>query len=316
MDRPRRPRISLDLLRGFSAAARHLSFTRAAQELCVTQPAISREVKVLEDQLGQPLFHRVNRALRLTPAGEELYRATEEALGRLQSVVEHIANVRSTVAVTTTPALASLWLAPRLPRFNQDYPGIDVRVSASNNLPDLDRDQIDIAIQFVATGMAVPPAERLLECTSFPVCAPSLVTGGKHPIRTPDDLAHHARLDYESLRDGRRVSEWDFWFDALKIRRVGPASTMWLPQYDQLVSAAVEGSGVAVGVLPHVAHYLREGILCAPFGAERVAQRGAFFLVCRRDIANDASIAAFIDWLHDEIAAQRRIGLNAPPDAA
>lgn len=156
MDSHRRPRVSLDLLRGFHAAARHLSFTRAAEELCVTQPAISRAVKVLEEQLGQPLFERVNRTLRLTPAGEELYRATEETFVRLVAVIERIAGHHQTLAVTTTPALASLWLAPRLPRFNRDHPGVDVRVAASNDSPDLERDQLDIAIHFVAAGRLIP----------------------------------------------------------------------------------------------------------------------------------------------------------------
>ena len=145
MNRKRAPRLSLDLLRGFRSAARHLSFTRAAQDLFVTQSAISREIKTLEEQLGQPLFRRVNRTLQLTPAGEELYRIADETLAQLDIAVERIAGAGKLVAVTTTPALASLWLAPRLPRFNRVHPGIDVRVVASNDKPNLERDQLDIA---------------------------------------------------------------------------------------------------------------------------------------------------------------------------
>jgi len=300
MDSPHRPRVSLDLLRGFHAAARHLSFTRAAHELCLTQPAISREVKVLEEQLGQALFRRVNRALQLTPAGQELYRAADEAFAHLESAIDRIAGVRQTLAVVTTPALASLWLAPRLPRFNREHPGIDVRVAASNDRPDLERDQIDIAIRFVAAGGDVPDAELLFDCTSFPVCAPGLMQDESRPLRTPSDLAQHVRLDYESLRDGRRYSEWDFWFSATKLRRVAPASTLWFPQYDQLIAAAVEGSGVAVGVMPHVMQHMRQGILQAPFGDERVARRGAFFIVRRTDAANHDAMAAFVAWLRAE----------------
>jgi DNA-binding transcriptional LysR family regulator len=297
-----RPRVSLDLLRGFRAAARHLSFTRAAEELCVTQPAISREIKVLEAQLGQPLFRRGSRILRLTPAGEELYRAADESLGRLEVVFEHIAGRHRILVVTTTPALASLWLAPRLPRFNRDHLGIDVRVTASNDSPDLERDSGDIAIHFVATGGRVPEnGEHLMDCTSFPVCAAALAKHSAHPIRTPEDLAHHVRLDYESQRDGRRVSEWNYWFDALKLRRVEPASTVWLPQYDQLVSAAVEGSGVAVGVLPHVAQHLHQGLLRAPFGSDKIARRGTFFLVRRKEDSKDEAMEAFTSWLRSEV---------------
>lgn len=311
MDRRRRPHISLDLLRGFRAAARHLSFTRAAHELFLTQPAISREIKTLEDQLGQPLFHRVNRALQLTPAGQDLYRITEETLSQLDTVVDRIAGSGKTVAVTTTSGLASLWLAPRLPRFNRVNPGIDVRVVASNDKPDLERDQLDLAIRFVVAGADAPDSEPLLQCNSFPVCSPALARDKVHPIRTPADLSHYVRLDYETLRDGRRLSEWDFWFDALEIRRVKPASTLHFPQYDQLVSAAVEGSGVAMGVLPHLARHLRGRILCAPFGREAVAQRGAFFVICRPDVAKRDGVRAFIAWLWSEV--RREAEFSLPP---
>ncbi len=143
MERRRQPRLSLDLLRGFRAAARHLSFTRAAQELHVTQSAISREIKTLENQIGRPLFQRVHRALRLTRAGEELYRATDDALALIDAAANRIAGSGSALAVTTTTALASLWLAPRLPRFYHLHPGIDVRITASNDKPDLEREHID-----------------------------------------------------------------------------------------------------------------------------------------------------------------------------
>ena len=157
MDKRRRPRLSLDLLRGFRAAARHLSFTRAAHELFVTQSAISREIKTLEEQIGQPLFHRVHRALQLTRAGEELYRAADEALTQLDAVTDRLAGSGRALTVTTTTALASLWLAPRLPRFTRLRPEIDVRIVASNDKPDLERDQLDIAIRFVPRqGRTVP----------------------------------------------------------------------------------------------------------------------------------------------------------------
>jgi LysR family glycine cleavage system transcriptional activator len=146
-----------------------------------------------------------------------------------------------------------------------------------------------------------PDSEPLLQCESFPVCSPALARSKAHAIRTPDDLSHYVRLDYETLRDGRRLSEWDFWFDTLGIRRVKPASTLRFPQYDQLAAAAVEGSGVAMGVLPHLAPQLREGILCAPFGREGVAHRGAFFVICRPDVAERDAVRAFVAWLRGEV---------------
>ncbi len=315
MDKRRRPRLSLDLLRGFRVAARHLSFTRAAQELFVTQSAISREIKTLEEQIGQPLFHRVHRALQLTHAGEELYRIADEALTLLDAGTDRLIGAARTLTVTTTTGLASLWLAPRLPRFNRAHPGIDVRIVASNDKPDLERDQLDVAIRFVAAGADSPDAERLMGCESYPVCSPGLARDPARPLRTPDDLARHVRLDYETVRDGRRLSEWDFWFDAMKIRAVEPASTLRFPHFDQLFPAAIEGAGVAIGVLPHIGQQLREGRLCAPFGPGAIANRGTFYIVLARDAAGRDAVQGFVSWLRSEVRRDEE-STRASPSAA
>jgi LysR family glycine cleavage system transcriptional activator len=312
MDKRRYPRLSLDLLRGFRVAARHLSFTRAAQELFVTQSAISREIKTLEGQIGQPLFHRVHRALRLTRAGEELYRAADEALTQLDAVTDRLAGSGTALTVTTTTALASLWLAPRLSRFNRLRPEIDVRIVASDNKPDLERDQLDIAIRFVAAGSDSPNAEQLITCETFPVCSPALARDPARPLRTPADLARHVRLDYETVRDGRLLSEWDFWFDAMKIRAIEPASTLRFPLFDQWIPAAIEGAGVAIGALPHITQQLRDGVLCAPLGHDAIANRGTFFLVLRRDVAERDTVKEFVVWLRSEVRRDGELTL-APP---
>jgi DNA-binding transcriptional LysR family regulator len=310
MHKRRPPRLSLDLLRGFRAAARHLSFTRAAQELFVTQSAISREIKTLEEQIGQPLFRRASRTLELTGAGEELYRIADEALALLDNGTERLIGAGRTLAVTTTSGLASLWLAPRLPRFNRAHPGIDVRIVASNDRPDLERDQLDVAIRFVGAGGDSPDAEVLMTCESFPACAPALARDPARPLRTPADLARHVRLDYETVRDGRRLSEWTFWFDAMKIRPVEPASTLRFPQFDQVFPAAIEGAGVAMGVLPHAGDMLRDGRLCAPLGRESIVNRGTFFIVIRPDMSGREAVKAFVAWLRSEA---KRDAEQAPP---
>jgi LysR family transcriptional regulator, glycine cleavage system transcriptional activator len=315
MEKRQTPRLSLDLLRGFRLAARHLSFTRAAQELFVTQSAVSREIKTLEAQIGQPLFHRVHRALKLTDAGEQLYRVAEATLDQLDAVVDRLSGADRLLTVTTTPALASLWLAPRLPRFNRSCPDIEVRVVASNDKPDLDRDQLDIGIRFVAAGGDCPAAEPLMTCQSFPVCAPALARDPAHPLKTPADLAYHVRLDYESVRDGRPWSEWGFWFDALEIPAVEPAGTLRFPQFDQCFPAAIDGAGVAIGVLPHITQQLRDGVLCAPFGRSAVATRGAFFLLLRHDVEGREAVKQFVSWLRTEAARDRDVMLP-PPFAA
>src|SRR5437899_6831042 len=315
MDKRRYPRLSLDLLRGFRVAARHLSFTRAAQELFVTQSAISREIKTLEEQIGQPLFHRVHRALQLTRAGEELYRAADEALTQLDAVTDRLTGSGRALTVTTTTALASLWLAPRLPGFNRLCPEIDVRIVANNDKPDLERDQLDVAIRFVAAGADSPDAEQLVTCESFPVCAPALARDPARPLRAPADLARHVRLDYETVRDGRVLSEWDFWFDAMKLRAVAPASTLRFPQFDQWIPAAIEGAGVAIGVLPHLTQQLRDGVLCAPFGRDAIANRGTFFIVPRRHVAGGGFVKEFVAWLRSEVRGDSDLRLAAPSEA-
>jgi LysR family glycine cleavage system transcriptional activator len=301
MDKRRYPRLSLDLLRGFCVAARHLSFTRAAQELFVTQSAISREIKTLEEQIGQPLFQRIHRALQLTPAGEELYRAADEALTQLDAVTDRLSGSARALTVTTTTALASLWLAPRLPRFYRLRPEVEVQVVASNDKPDLERDQFDVAIRLITSGEDSPDAELLMNARSFPVCSPALARNPSRPLQTPADLAHHVRLDYDTIRDGRRFSEWDFWFKALGMRKITPASTLRFSQYDQWLPAAIEGAGVALGVLPHLAQQLRDGLLCAPFGRDAIANRGTFFVVLKHGVAARDAVNAFVDWLRSEV---------------
>jgi LysR family transcriptional regulator, glycine cleavage system transcriptional activator len=167
------PRLSLDLLRGFRAAARHLSSTRAARELFVTQSAISHEVRILEEQIGQPLFLRVNRALKLTQAGEELYRATDEALALIDAAADRLAGSGRTLSVTTTPAFASMWLMPRLRQFTGAHPDIDVRLADTSDLVSLERESVDIAIQYVPPGRDIPGGTRLLDYRFFPSVRPA-----------------------------------------------------------------------------------------------------------------------------------------------
>jgi LysR family transcriptional regulator, glycine cleavage system transcriptional activator len=152
-----RPRLSLDLLKGFEAAARHLSFTRAAEELFLTQSAISREIKTLEEQLGRPLFDRVSRGLRLTDAGRALFRAVGRALSLIDDATDHLSASRAgeTLTVTTSVPLASMWLVPKLPHFFRRHPGIDVRSVAADQRLDIERERLDIAIRWAPPGSSV-----------------------------------------------------------------------------------------------------------------------------------------------------------------
>ena len=303
------PRLSLDLLRAFRSAARHLSFTRAAREQFVTQSAISRAVRTLEDQLGQPLFHRANRALTLTHAGEDLYRASNEALLLIDAATDRLTGSTNALAVTTTPALASTWLVPKLPRFARLHPGTDVRIFATSDAVDLDREHIDVALHFVERGADAPNAECLVEYRTFPVCLPAIAKSRKRPLRTAADLAAHVRLDFETIVYGRPWYDWEHWFAAMRVRPVKPSGNMRFSHYDQVIQAASEGSGIAIGKWPHLARHLREGVLCAPFGSAGVAHVGNFYLLVSSNAASRNDVQAFVAWLRDEVQRDEK---NAP----
>lgn len=299
MDSHRPPRLSLDLLRGFRAAALHLSFTRAARELCVTQSAVSREVRTLEDQLGTPLFLRVGRALQLTPAGQELYRCVDQALALIDAAALRVTGSARTLAVTATVPFASMWLVPRLARFTRLHPDINMRVAASNDVLDLEREHLDVAIRYVPLGAQAPAGEKLLDYEVFPVCVPKLAANPAQPLRCAADLAHHVLLDLETLSNSRPWLDWPHWLDAMAIRSLKPAGLLRFSHYDQVIEAALNGSGVAIGKRPHLARQLRSGELVAPLGKDCVARLGAFHLVVAGSADRDA-VAAFVAWLHRE----------------
>ncbi|HEU0199844.1 MAG TPA: LysR substrate-binding domain-containing protein [Burkholderiaceae bacterium] len=293
--------MSLDLLRGFRIAARHLSFTRAARELFITQPAISREIKTLEEQLGQPLFRRVNRSLQLTAAGAELYRAAEEALALIDATEERLTGGSRALGITTTTALASSWLVPRLPEFTRRHPEIETRIAASNDTIDLVREQLDVAIRYVPRGSDVPGGELLVDYATFPVCAPELLRDRARPLRNPTDLARHTLLDFEAVLYGRAWSDWAQWFSAMKVRGVKPVSTLRFSHYDQVIQAALSGVGIAIGKVPHLTRHLRKGVLHAPLGRDWAARLGSFHIVLAPGAAERGPVTAFVAWLREQV---------------
>lgn len=299
MQRQRTPRPSLDLLRGFRAASRHLSFTRAAQELFVTQSAISHEIRTLEQQLGRPLFRRVNRTLQLTETGEQLYRAIDEGLTLIDDAIERAAGPSRTLSVTTTVALASTWLVPRLPRFAARNPDIDLRVVSTNEWLDLKRERIDVAIRFVLATAAQPALPKLFNYRQFPVCSPALARNRTHPLRSSADLAEHVLIDFESIVYGRPWYDWQQWFNAMRLRPIKGAGWLRFSHYDQVIDAARRGSGIAVGKWPHLVEHLRDGVLVSPLGDEGMADVGAFYLEVA-DSAPKESVNVFTDWLRQE----------------
>ncbi len=185
----------LELLPAFEAAARHLSFTKAAGELSLTQSAVSRQIQALEESLGGPLFERRTRALLLTERGQQFYKVVQASLEELQAATGKIrgAAAARTVTVTTTPGFASLWLIPRLNGYLQSHPGVDVRISASYETVNLERSGVDIAIRY-ASSASMAGQRPLFEEEVIPVCSPALAADPARPLREPADLRAHVLL--------------------------------------------------------------------------------------------------------------------------
>ena len=249
----------LELLVAFESAARHLSFTRAGAEIALTQSAVSRQVLALEDRLGVPLFRRLHRALALTEDGATFYAATLEALSRLDRATRAIRHSEraQTVVVTTTPGFAGLWLIPRLASFVADHPEVDVRISASNALVNLERDGVDIGIRYRPVRTAGPEdGVRLFGETVSPVCSPRLLRPPHPPLARPADLAAHTLLRMEP-DGGNQLQDWGLWLQAMKLADLRPAGVLHFSSYDQLISAAIAGQGIALGRVPLIDSHLK-----------------------------------------------------------
>jgi len=299
MSEPRRTLPSLDLLRGFEGAARNLSFTRAAAELFVTQSAVSRQVKTIEDQLGVALFARRHRALVLTEAGHDLYRATAQALRQIGDVTAKIRErgAGRTLTVTATVGFASLWLIPRLTDFRSQRPDTDIRISADNKMVDLERGGIEVAIRYCVPNSAPEGAVKLFGDVEvvLPVCSPKLLTRAT-PLAVPEDLRHHVLLHYESPDGVTPWLSWTVWLETMQLPRLKPAGSLRFSQNDQAIRAAVDGQGVALGTSPLVRQFIREGKLIAPLEKKFESAR-AYYLIVSAEAAKRPEVKAFADWV-------------------
>jgi DNA-binding transcriptional LysR family regulator len=295
---------SLDLLKGFEAAARLLSFTKAGEELHLTQSAVSRQMKELEEQLGAQLFQRRHRALALTEAGQAFYPSVAQVLATMRAATDRLRaqTGRRTLSVTTTQSFASLWLIPRLGNFTRAHPGVDVRISAETRVLDLERDGLDLAIRHGPPSLAGPNAIKLFGERVFPVCSPKLLKDPKRPLREPADLQHHVLLQYDDP-DGRHPwLHWRTWLEVERLTELRPAGSLVFSGYEQIIPAAIAGHGVALGRSPLVAELISSGELVAPFKRSAEVAR-AYFAIVSPNTAGRAEVAEFIAWLRKEAKA-------------
>jgi LysR family transcriptional regulator, glycine cleavage system transcriptional activator len=292
---------ALDLLVGFEAAARHLSFTKAGEELFLTQSAVSRQIKELEEQLGVELFQRRHRALALTDAGKSFYASAAQVLTTMRAATDRLRAQagKKGLSVTTTHSFAALWLIPRLAGFTRGHPGIDVRIMADTRVQDLDRDGLDLAIRHGPASLAGSSAVRLMGERVFPVCSPKLLKDKSKPLREPQDLRYHCLLQYDDPEGRHPWLHWKTWLEVERIADLRPAGTLSFSGYEQIIPAAVAGHGVGLGRTPLVKDLLASGELVAPFKSSADPAR-AYYAVVSKSAEGRAEVAAFVAWLKQE----------------
>ena len=294
---------SLDLLKSFEAVARHLSFTKAAAELFVTQSAVSRQVRQLEDHLGVRLFERRTRAVVLTEPGYLYYSELAPILKQIADLTRRVAGAReeSRVRVTATLSFASLWLVPRLAAFQEEHPHVQVHVVADNVVRDLARDDFDLAIRYCSEAAAGAGAVKLFDETLTPVCSPKLVA--RAPIGTLADLDRHVLIHFNDLEGLAPWLSWDQFFDRAKHPGVRGKGAAHFSHYDQAIRAARAAQGVALGRLPLIDAAMDDGLV-APLAKDAVAvliDRG-YWLVRPQEREASGEVALFAAWLRNEAA--------------
>ncbi|MET0440643.1 MAG: LysR substrate-binding domain-containing protein [Casimicrobiaceae bacterium] len=297
---------SLDFLRGFEAAGRRLSFTLAAEELFVTQSALSRQIKALEDALGVALFERKHRALALTPSGAAFHRAIGDTLAAIAAAADVVRGGAAPQGVTlsTTVSFASLWIIPRLSRFRAARPEVEVYVSADDRVVDVTRGDVDVVVRYLPDASAPAGALRLFGERMMPVASPKLIRRRGTPLARPADLARHVLLHLDDPEGRVPWLDWSSWLVSNGAPGLKPAGTLRFTLYDQVIQAAAGGQGVALGRIPMIAAHLRDGRLVAPFAKRYDSARGYFAIVAPR-AGERADVAAFVRWLQDEAAREK-----------
>jgi LysR family glycine cleavage system transcriptional activator len=285
---------SLAALRAFEAGARHLSFTQAAVELCVTQAAISHQVRLLEDWLGFRLFDRRGHTLCLTAKGAAYLPELTAAFDRISAATLRLRErVDGPLRITVLPSFASCWLVPRLGKFRDLHPEIDLKLSSSTELWDGSGDLFDVGIRSGLGRWAGLKADLIARETLAPVCSPSVVAGPP-PLREPSDL-RGVRLLHDTPKDG-----WARWFDHAGVADVSVTAGLTFDEAGLMLQAAADGQGVALGRLMLSADDLAQGRLIRPFDIE-IPNDYSYWLVYPRISSERPDVAAFRAWLLSEV---------------
>jgi len=302
----RRP-LSVGPLRAFEAVARLKSFRAAADELFLTQSAVSRQIQALEDEVGAQLLSRGTRHVALTGAGIALLQASAPALARIDSTVRQIraARGRRIVNVTTFASFASLWLIPRLASFEASHPDIDIRVLATDRLEALDGQQVDLALRYGLTADLPPQAQRLFDEVITPATSPQLAErsrkGEVAPLRSAADLVFHTLLEEDDVRPSARYLSWRHWLAQFGEPELEPRRWLYLNFTHQQVQLAIDGQGVALARIALICHMLERGELVEPFGtAGRLLSPCTYWMVTAPNVQTRPEVQAFVQWVAEQ----------------
>jgi len=302
----------LNALRAFEAAARHLSFRRAAEELHVTPAAISHQIKALESHLGVPLFHRLNKGLALTDPAVAGLSSLQRGFDKLAEAAELIRDNAGPpdLAVEAAPSFATKWLVPRLPRFAAKCPDIELRIAASLDLVDGSsaaadaranfRDgEMDVAIRFGHGRYPGCRVDRLFEVAVVPLCSPALLRG-EHALSCPENLVHHTLLHDDTPYEDH--PDWAAWLRAAGVSGVSTKRGLHFNQVSMALQSAIDGQGIVLSLDALAVDDIEAGRLTVPFSFQ-LPLSSAYYVVCLHESAEIPRIKAFREWLLAEARA-------------
>ncbi|KRC19584.1 MULTISPECIES: LysR substrate-binding domain-containing protein [unclassified Acidovorax] len=304
--------------RAFLAVARHLNFRAAADELALTQSAVSRQIQSLEDEVGVPLFLRHTRAVELTSAGAQLQRAVAPALERMDASVRLVRQTagRKSVAISTWASFASMWLIPRMEEFQRDNPGIDIRIDATDVPVDLETSDVDLALRYSLPGTLPPGAVRLCGEQLAIVASPWLIKSNP-PVRTPADVARFTLIEAGDAHRSQHLEwlSWQRWFENQGHPKLQPQRWLYFNYAHQIVQAALSGQGLALARMPLIADALAAGDLVELLPNHRLDSPLAYWLLVGPRSAQRPEIKAFCAWLEIQAQATREaVGEVPDPD--
>ncbi|MGR6833314.1 transcriptional regulator GcvA [Aliivibrio wodanis] len=291
----------LNSLRVFEAAARHLSFTRAAEELFVTQAAVSHQIKALEEFLGLKLFRRRNRSLLLTEEGQSYFLDIKEIFSSLSEATDKVLerSAKGALTISLPPSFAIQWLVPRLSDFNNQEPDIDVRIKAVDMDEGSLTEDVDVAIYYGRGNWPGLRVDLLYQEQLLPLCSPQVLLNEK-PLATIDDLRFHTLLHDTSRKDWKQfVKQFDLQGMNVNQGPIFSHSTM-------VLQAAAHGQGIALGNNVLAQPELDAGRLVAPF-EELLISKNAFYLVCSEKQADTGRIATFREWILSKARSEQEI---------